>query len=111
MGCGWEGGSVGGGGAFLKGMEHSGCRQTDWGNTWHKSQINKQVRERGHGYFPNKSCVEIMGTRLFISANTICSQSRTRLGTGNGEHFIEKLACSEMNVDKNFKTHNKPLVA
>lgn len=36
-----------GGGAFIKGMEHSGCRQTDWGNTWQNSQINKRERERG----------------------------------------------------------------
>lgn len=32
---------------FVKGMEPSGCRQTDWGNTWHKSQINKHKREKG----------------------------------------------------------------
>lgn len=64
-------GGVGGGLVFIKGMEPSGCRQTDWGNTWHNSQINKQesereretagegesltVGDRGQGYFPDNS--------------------------------------------------------
>lgn len=45
--AGWdEGGGCGVGVLFVKGMEPSGCRQTDWGNTWHKSQINKHKREK-----------------------------------------------------------------
>lgn len=55
VGCGWEGVSDGGGGvcevgleggAYFNGREHGGCQQTDWGNTWQKSQLNKRERRQ-----------------------------------------------------------------
>lgn len=64
--AGWdeEGGLGGGVGVlFVKGMEPSGCRQTDWGNTWHKSQINKHKREKERGRETQKKSVREGGLR------------------------------------------------
>lgn len=112
---------VGGSLVFIKGMEPSGCRQTDWGNTWHNSQINKReskrereggrgresltVGDRGQGHFPDNSLWGDKGNMAFY----ICSQSR--LATGSRQNSPEKSAQSEEKVDRNFTVHNNVLAA
>lgn len=97
---GWE---CKGGGTFVKRREDCGFRQTEWGNTWQKSQINKQDREGGdcrvgdreQGYFlgPDKSLEsEIKATRHFLSGIIVCSKLRGTVKTGSGKHFDDNFA-------------------